>query len=613
MPALKLVDVTEEDFGTYEKTMDEASDKKIEKPRSAKITGASVGVAVLALNSADIQTPFGLSTRTNYTVLIVKQFDVMDFPEGTGNMIDRETAQVARLAQRYLSEDEITAYKKEKKITGNQKYSPPALDGHEKIFLHQILEISTFQKWKCNGHNAAVGNYVMLTNLRHESKTGGTSDVSGWACENTATYRPSSFEQMSLLSKVAPYLVDFVPLSQTDDDRDIEFPQRLADAMAALTPSSTQWTRQRLDEEQRKFQSRPEQLRLMESGICIPFRANKELGSKFGRLYFDLKPTIEPQAAKEKEDAEKAYCIVNGNTGVVQISTRDGKKERSRIGIHISFSAASINGMGLTNEIQKPFFLQTMLSNIEDGVMWCTVEIMPSTRNCTDVPVDQDDNPLFDWQIFLRCQSIVINQEKMVKQMCLPITLEYAKLLFRNEVLKQQREYFAPKTTTKLGDPVYNATECTSSPEDDYNYYILFRGLDDMTIFRVNEIFEGGGLTLAQQQDAISNALQGKTKTYERCFKPLTITDKASVPVIWGIQKEKQNAPPETSLSPEELIRGYNAWLDGSAKAAVVPAPEQQAPNPNPEPHPAVEDRKRKAGNQNSPKRVKTEGMTLQD
>ena len=603
MPPLQLVDVAGEDFEEYEKAMEETNDKKIEKTRSAKVAGASVGVIVLGVTAKDIVTPFGKSTRSSYQTLIVKPFEPTDFPEGTGNVIDREQARVARLSSRRLSDEEVEVYKNEKKISGNQRYSPPAVEGYERIFLHQHLEVFTFQKWKCNGRNAGYGDYVLLTNLRHESKTGGNSDVTGWACENTTTYRPTQFEKIQLLNYIAPYFTNFVPLSQTDDDRDIEFPSRITEHLAALTPSSSSWVRQRLEEDQRKHQSRPEQLRLMESGICIPFAANPDLGTKFGRLYFDLKPTIEHQAAKEKEDPEKAYCIVSGNSGVIQISNNNGKKERSRIGIHISFSPASINQLGLTNEMQKPFYLSQMLSTIKEGVMWCTVEIMPSTRNCTDVPTDPDGMPVFDWQIFLRCQSVFVDHEKLIKQMCLPITLEYAKILFRNEIQKQQREYFAPRSLMKLGDRVYNASECTSSPEEDYNYYILFRGLDDMTMHRVNEIFTNNGLNLEQQQIEISNALQGKNKIFESCFKKLVITDKTNNPVLWGISKKAEKYPEPPPVN--ELVRNYNAWLDGSAKTAIAPAPEpQQAPNPDPHP---IEGKKRKAGNDNPSKRVKKE------
>jgi hypothetical protein len=228
-----------------------------------------------------------------------------------------------------------------------------------------------------------------------------------------------------------------------------------------------------------------------------------------------------------------------------------------------------MNGIGVHNNYVKKALVPMMLRAMRDGRMWCTVNVVTSTKH-QEVPRDESGAPLADYSLYLKCNHVSFDRAAMVRATSLPITAEMAKHIYNTGGQSNIRDGLSPAQNLRPGNDVYNASECNASLADaEYDYYLMCPQIAELNIRQFYRIAEELKWSTEKAREEVSKYLLGKggsdgEATFGNTFNvpEFTGTEPAT---MWGIKKGLKEVPFEDEAI---VLKRYLAWRAESIPAA---------------------------------------------
>jgi hypothetical protein len=460
--------------------------------------------------------------------------------------------------------------------------------------------VTSFDEWAINGRNVRAGDEIKMCNLRWEDKTSAKKTSSGVKCENvSAAMHLAEFEKLEGLSAIAPGTNQFVCLWHNDETANMPVPARITEAMRYVAADDTM-KMMHLEEEKRRCQSTPLQRQVFSTSLCIPLQESSPQ-SALTRYFlkFYSKPTFKAEEGQSQREAGGVYAKIEASLFVMQM-TPDRKREK--IAVHIDFDREAVNSIGVHNNVVKKKLVPLMLKSMRDGRMWCTVNIVQSTKH-QEVPRDEDGNALADYSLYLRCQHVSFSRPAMIRATSLPITPLFAKQLHSSGGQPDIRKAFSPEQSLRPGMDVYNASEFESplDPEN-YDYYLMAMQLTELNIRQFEKMSAEKNWTPDQAREEVSKYLSGKNALFSEFFTAPEFGHKEPA-VIWGIKKGLVEPAVEDEA---KLLERYLQWQKAPAATPLLAAPQTvQVEELETDASDASETKRNRQGKASSAKRTK--------
>lgn len=573
--SIKVTDVSEmqdDFFSIIDEFKSEVAGKTLSAPKINKEPGIIASGEIL---SGVMQKDVGKRkvTMWRYRVAITGLFKQDDVMPNVGVWESPTLIEAYRFGAHPMNAEEKKKFTEGGKQLGQRLYTvaAPLLDedGTPRMVqfaVPQFLEISSFEEWSIHGRKARAGDKVTMGNLRFEEKVTPEKVNIGFKCENVAAAQNlGEFETIQGLSRIAPCVNVIECLWHTEETANMPKPKRIDDAMKTIAADDTMGMN-KLELEKRIYQSTPQQRVLFATSLCIPTQessAQSLLTRQFLKFY--TRPVYKAEEGASQREIGGKYIRVEASLFMMQMNA--GKREK--VALHIAFDRDAMNEIGVHNNYVKKALVPMMLRAMRDGKMWCNVDVVGSTKH-QEVPRDESGVALADYSLFLKCMHVSFDRAAMVRAISLPITDALAQHLYSTGGQSNIRDSLGPVQSLRLGDPVYNASECQGQLDPTYDYYLMCPQLSELNIRQFFKLSEEKKWSPEKAREEVSKYLLGKggsdgETTFGTLFVPpqFTATEPA---VLWGIKKDYKEPPAEDEAA---LLQRYISWKT----AAISPDP----------------------------------------